>query len=85
MHRLATRTNLVELLLGTTGGMLVALLVLVGGVAIGEATSGAGLVTASAAGPGEVRLATSEPEVIRPTSVLCCALIYADPDVTNDG
>jgi hypothetical protein len=82
MHRLTIRSNVVELLVAITASTTVAVLVFVGGLAIGGATSTRGATTAFAVAPSEGRLATPEYEEIRPTAYLCCALIYADPSMT---
>jgi hypothetical protein len=83
MHRVTIRSNVVELLVAITASTTVAVLVFVGGLAIGEgATSTRGATMTFAVAPSEGRLATPEYEEIRPTAYLCCALIYADPSMT---
>ena len=78
MYRGATRTNVADLLWGAGASMAVAILVLVGGAAIGEANTGPELVATSAVTATEVRFDPTEHDEIRTSSFLCCALIYAD-------
>ena len=78
MYRGARRTNVVDLLLGAGASMVMAILVLVGGAAIGEATTGPGPMMTPAVTAMEARFDPTEHDEIRPSSFLCCALIYAD-------
>jgi hypothetical protein len=78
MDRVATRTNVAELLLAVASSAIIALLVLAGGAAIGEATAGSGMMAVARGVSSEIRPITSEHEEIRPGAYLCCALIYAD-------
>ena len=80
MHRVATGTNLVELMLTATSSAIIALLVLAGGAAIGEATAGSGMMAVATGASSDIRPITSEHDEIRPGAYLCCALIYADPN-----
>lgn len=78
VHRLAMRFNVVELLAVFAASTIIALLVFVSGLAIGEAAAGPWVARVSAVVSTDVRLATSEHEGIQPTTYPCCALLYAD-------
>ena len=83
MGRVATRTNVAELLLAITSSAIIALLVLAGGAAIGDHLTDPAVVTASTVAASEGRIVVAEREEVRPTSFLCCALIYADPNASQ--
>jgi len=83
MDRVATRTNVAELLLAVTSSAIIAFLVLAAGAAIGDHVVDPEPLAASAVAASEGRIVAAEREVIRPTSVLCCALIYADPNASQ--
>jgi len=83
MPRVTMRSNVVELLVAVTASTTVAVLVLVSGLAIGEATTAPGATTAFTVASTEGRLAAPEHEEIRPNAYLCCALVYADPSMSQ--
>jgi hypothetical protein len=76
------RSNVVELLVAVTASTIVAVLVLVSGLAIEVATPATGATTAFAVASSEGRLATPEHEEVRPRTYLCCALVYEDSSMT---
>jgi hypothetical protein len=77
------RSNVVELLVAVAASTTVAVLVLVSGLAIGEATTVPGATAMFADASTEGRLETHEHEQVRPDAYLCCALIYADPSMSQ--
>ena len=82
MHHVTIRANVVELLAAGAASMALALLVLVGGLAMGESTTVPGVTTAFAV-TSDVLFMPPEDEETGPKSYLCCAMVYADPGMSR--
>jgi len=83
MHHVTIRTNIVELLTAVVASMTIALLVLVGGLAIGDATAVPGMMAAFAIASTDPQLVPLDDEETGPKSYVCCAMIYADPGMSR--